>query len=400
MLSQRAARVELAAVVRACAGEYRDRHGLSGSEERVLRALAACRTAAMGGHVSACASCGAEHYAYHSCRNRHCPKCQTRAKEQWLDRQRAQLLPVPYFHVVFTLPHCLNALIRANPRLLYGVLFDTAAQTLQGFASNPRWLGGELGFTLVLHTWSQTLEHHPHVHGLVSGGALRTNGHWQPAKRGFLFPVQALARVFRGKYLDALHALRRDSALRLPENLASQAAWTTLLHTLRHTPWVVYLKPPLQGPQQVLEYLARYTHRVAISNERLLRLDAHTVSFRYRPPRSSQAHEKKIMRLTHEQFLRRFLCHVLPHGFKRIRHYGFTANRSKADKLARCRALLDAPVPTHAPSESPADFLARLTGRDPTRCRHCSQGYLLLIRVLPRSTRLPELHATGPPAIQ
>jgi hypothetical protein len=394
--SHRAPRAELAAVVRACAGDYRDRHGLSGSEDRVLRALVACRTEAMGGHVSACASCGAEHYAYHSCRNRHCPKCQTRAKERWLDRQRAQLLPVPYFHVVFTLPHALNALIRANARLLYGLLFDTAAQTLQVFANNRRWLGGELGFTLVLHTWSQTLTHHPHVHGLVTGGALATDGHWKPAKRGFLFPVQALSRVFRGKYLDALNTLRKDNALHWPEDLAEHAAWTTLIKTLRQQPWVVYLKPPLAGPEHVLEYLARYTHRVAISNERFISIDDRHVSFRYRPPHGT--HEKKIMRLTHEEFLHRFLWHVLPTGFKRIRHYGLTANRNKAAKLARCRMHLNASAPTLAPVESAAAFLLRVTGRDPTQCRHCHTGQLILIRHLPRPIRLPELRATGPPA--
>jgi len=395
---RRAPRAELAAVVRACAGEYRDRHGLSGSEDRVLRAIAACRTEAMGGHIAACNACGSEHYCYHSCRNRHCPKCQTRAKEQWLDRQRAQLLPVPYFHVVFTLPHSLNALIRMNARLLYSLLFETAAETLQAFAANPRWLGGELGFTLVLHTWSQTLTHHPHVHGLVSGGALATNGNWKPAKPGFLFPVQALSRVFMAKYLDALNALREDNALHWPEDLAEHPAWTTLIQRLRQQPWVVYLKPPLAGPEHVLEYLARYTHRVAISNERLLGIDDRHVSFRYRPPHGSATHEKKILRLIHEEFLRRFLFHVLPPGFKRIRHYGLTANRNKARKLAACRALFHAPTPAVRAIESAEAFFIRVTGHDPTRCRHCHTGQLILIRQLPRPTRLPELRATGPPA--
>ena len=397
MVSQRAARAELAAVIRACASQYRERHGLSVNEQRVLRCIAACRTEAMGGHVATCLACGTEHYAYHSCRNRHCPKCQTRATEQWLDRQCAQLLPVPYFHVVFTLPHELNALIRLNARSLYGALFAAAAQTLQAFARNPRWLNGELGFSLVLHTWSQTLSHHPHVHGLVSGGALRADGHWQAAKSGFLFPVQALARVFRGKYLDALNALRDQQALHLPPQLASPRAWHDLERTLRQTPWVVYLKAPLAGPAQVLQYLARYTHRVAISNERLVHLDADTVSFRYRAPHGSPAHEKKIMRLSHEEFLRRFLLHLLPPGFKRIRHYGLTANRGKTDKLTRCRTLLNAPAPTAARNESVAAFLTRVTGRDPTRCRHCQRGNLIFVRQLPAATGLPDLRATGPP---
>lgn len=391
-------RAELATVVRSSAGAYRDRYGLSGREDRVLRAIAACRTEAMGGHVAACNTCGREHYCYHSCRNRHCPKCQTHAKEQWLDRQRAQLLPVPYFHVVFTLPHGLNDLVRLNPQPLYALLFDTAARTLQEFAANPRWLGGELGFTLVLHTWSQTLVHHSHVHGLVSGGALQRTGQWRSAKSGFLFPVQALSRVFRGKYLDALAALRKRQRLCLPEQLNTPEAWRTLIGTLRQKAWVVYLKPPLSGPEKVLEYLARYTHRVAISNERLVRVDTDEVHFRYRPAHGGATQQKKVMHLTHEEFLRRFLIHVLPAGFKRIRHYGLTANRCKAQKLACCRALLQAPTPMVRTPEPASVFYGRVTGRDPSRCRHCPNGHLLIVRQLPRPIRLPDLRATGPPA--
>jgi hypothetical protein len=383
-------------VVRACASAYRERHGLSGREDRVLRAIAACRTEAMGGHVAACDSCGSEHYCYHSCRNRHCPKCQTHAKEQWLERQRAQLLPVPYFHVVFTLPHALNPIIRANPKLLYDLLFAAAAQTLQTFAEDPRWLGGETSFTLVLHTWSQTLTHHVHTHGLVSGGALRPDGAWVHAKAGFLFPVKALSRVFRGKYLDALSALRNDPSLILPEALALPTAWSAFIQTLRVHDWVVYLKPPLAGPEQVLEYLARYTHRVAISNERLICANATEVRFRYRPPRGSGTHEKKVLTLPAEEFLRRFLLHVLPPGFKRIRHFGLSANRNKARRLAAARAALKAPTPTVV-TESADAFLVRVSGIDPTQCRHCENGRLIIVRHLPRPVRLPPLGATGPP---
>lgn len=389
-------RAELAAVVRACAPAYRERHGLSQGEERVLRAIGACRTEAMGGHVCACDRCGARQYHYHSCRNRHCPKCQTRAKEQWLEQQRAQLLPVPYFHVVFTLPHALNALVKANARCLYGVLFEAAAQTLQGFARNPRWLGGELGFTLVLHTWSQTLAHHPHVHGLVSGGALCADGHRQAAKPGFLFPVQALSRVFRGKYLDALAGLREKRKLHLPQALIDTAAWTRLLTQLHQTPWVVYLKPPLSGPEQVLEYLGRYTHRVALSNERLVRVSAQEVCLRYRDRAHGNA--RRLLRLPSHEFLRRFLLHVLPARFKRIRHYGLTANRSKATQLAACRAALHAPPPAPPRVEAAGAFLLRLTGRDVRHCPHCPHGHLVIVHHLPRPLRLPDLHATGPPA--
>jgi len=396
--TQELRRAELASVVRACAVKYRDQYGLKGREDRVLRAIGACRTEAMGGHVSACNACGAQYYAYHSCRNRHCPKCQTRAKEQWLDRQRVQLLPVPYFHVVFTLPHALNGLIRANAKLLYGQLFESAAQTLQTFASDPRWLGGELGLTLVLHTWSQTLTHHPHVHGLVTGGALRAGTEWIAAKPSFLFPVQALSLVFKAKYLDALAALRKAKTLQLPNELMNDQAWHAFVTPLRQQAWVVYLKPPLNGPGHVLEYLARYTHRIAISNERLLRVDDDIVTFRYRPPRGSVTHDSKTMRLTHIEFLRRFLLHVLPSGFKRIRHYGLNANRNKAAKLKTARAILNAPTPKPPTIESADAFCLRVTGIDPHRCRHCKQGTLTIIRHLPRPTRLPEVRATGPPA--
>jgi hypothetical protein len=389
-------RAELAAVVRACAADYRDQHGLTLREERVLRAIAACRTEAMGGHVAVCEGCRREHYHYHSCRNRHCPKCQSHAKEQWLLRQRAQLLPVPYFHVVFTLPHALNGLVRTNARLLYALLFEAAAQTLQTFANSPRWLGGELGFTLVLHTWSQTLTHHPHVHGLIAGGALSPEGQWRAAKPGFLFPVQALSRVFRGKYLDALATLHRDHRLHVPNTLATQPEWSAWIDALRQQSWVVYLKAPLGGPEHVLQYLARYTHRVAISNERFVHIDAETVSFRYRAPHGSATHEKKIMRLSHQEFLARFLLHVLPGGFKRIRHYGLTANRSKAAKLAQSRLQLNAPAPSSPCIESAAAFLTRTTAQDPTRCPHC-QAPLRILHHLPRPARMPELHATGPP---
>lgn len=363
----------------------------------MLRAIASCRTEAMGGHVAACEQCGVVHYCYHSCRNRHCPKCQTRAKEQWLERQRLQLLPVRYFHVVFTVPHELNALTQLNARSMYRLLFNVAAATLQSFADNPKWLGGELGFTLVLHTWSQTLTQHPHVHGLVTGGALTPVGEWRSAKPGFLFPVQALSRVFRAKYLDALNALRTKRQLKLTDLLQTDAQWKTALDALCKQAWVVYLKPPLAGPEQVLEYLARYTHRIAISNERLVSVTDQEVRFRYRPPRGSATHEKKTMRLSHDEFLRRFLLHVLPARFKRIRHYGLIANRNKEKNLAAARAVLHASAPMPNSAESAEAFLKRVSGRDPTRCRRCHHGTLIVILHLPPPTRLPDLRATGPP---
>lgn len=293
-------------------------------------------------------------------------------------------------------PAARNADRRLNARALYGLLFDAAAHTLQEFAANPRWLGGTLGATLVLHTWLQTLLHHPHVHGLVSGGALRANGQWQPAKPGFLFPVQALSRVFRAKYLDALNVLRKDNVLRLPEQLTELASWTALISALRQQPWVVYLKPPLAGPEQVLEYLARYTHRVALSNDRLVSVSAEEVCLHYRDRAHGNA--SKLLRLQAQEFLRRFLLHMLPARFKRIRHYGLTANRSKATQLAACRTALNTPLPASSEVESAEAFLIRLTGHDARRCTRCPQGRLIIVHQLQRPTRLPDLRATGPPA--
>jgi hypothetical protein len=333
---------EVADIVREDGEAFRATHYVSPEQGRVLRATAQCRTAARGGHVEACESCGTERICYNSCRNRHCPKCQGSARAKWLKAEQALLLPVPYFHLVFTLPHRLNPLIRVHQRVLYNLLFQAAAQTLQEFAHAPQHLGAERGITAVLHTWGQTLTEHIHVHCIVTGGGLTADGtQWRPSHPRFLFAVQALSQVFRGKYLAGLNRLRAQHRLHFAGESAALAvdeAWLTFCRQLQARAWVVYAKPPWGGPEQVLKYLSRYTHRVAISNQRLVFVGKGVVRFRYQDYAAGGT--TKILELRAEEFLRRFLLHVVPPYFVRIRHSGLLANRTRQDKLTRCRQLL------------------------------------------------------------
>jgi hypothetical protein len=386
--------VELASIVRAVATPYLREHGLCGQQQRALAAIAQCRTPAMGATVSRCDRCGEVEVRYHSCRNRHCPKCQTLAKERWLAARTAELLPVPYFHVVFTLPHALNLFAQGQPRLLYTLLFNSAAATLQRFAEDPKWLGAQLGVTMILHTWSQTLERHLHVHCLISAGGLSTTGQWRASKPHFLFPVRALSRVFRGKLLSGLGEAQTSGALHLGQVGLHPEAFTALLRALRSQEWVVYAKQPFAGPQQVLAYLARYTHRIALSNDRLLSDENGNVRFRYRDRR--RGNRPRTMTLPREEFLRRFLLHVLPAGFMRIRHFGLFANRTRADKLAAARAALQQPAPQPLVPETPVDFIHRVRGIDITRCAHCREGHLHVVARTGPAWRMPRL-TTGPP---
>ena len=383
---------QLADIVRAHGAAFRAAHALCSVQHRALSAIERCRTAALGGELRACDACGDRRYVYHSCRNRHCPKCQTRAKEAWLAARRAELLPVPYFHLVFTLPHELNALAQGNPSALYTMLFAAASETLVEFGANPRWLGGSIAATLVLHTWRQTLSQHLHVHALVAAGALGDDGRWIRSRRGCLFPVKPLSMVFRGKFLAALKlALCRDR-LRLSgatSILAAPSAQRALLAALRAKPWVVYAKRPFTGPAQVLEYLGRYTHRTAISNERLVAMDSAGVHFRFKD--YAQNARRSVMALDPLEFLRRFALHVLPRGFMRIRHYGLLANRNKRVMLADARAALEvpAPLPASASPESIADFWQRVAGIDISRCAQCGLGTLHLVATIAPQPRPP-----------
>src|SRR5437870_4844755 len=362
---------EVADIFRAHGAAYRHAHALARAPRRAMQAIETCRTAALGGHRETCDTRGADRIAYNSCRNRHCPKCQTLAKERWLAARRADLLPVEYFHVVFTLPHALNALAQGNPRVVYTLLFRAVAATLTTFGRDPRHLGGDVGGTAILHTWGQNLSQHLHLHCVVPGGALAQDGaRWIAAPPGFLFPVRALARVFRGKYLQALHRAFTAGQLRFAGSraaLADPEAFATWLRDLRQQDWVVYAKRPLAGPTQVLEYLGRYTHRVAISNERLVSHTDGVVRFRWRD--YADGDRVKIMTLAAEEFIRRFLLHVVPGGFVRIRHFGFLANRTRRAKLARGQALLAQPsAPAASVIESVAALMRRLTGIDIDRC--------------------------------
>jgi Putative transposase/Transposase zinc-binding domain len=360
--------VGLAEVLRRHGPAYLQTHPLSGTKAKAWRAILACRTATLGGQVETCTSCGTIRHVYHSCRNRHCPLCQTRAKESWLARRRAELLPVPYFHLVFTVPHDLNALTGSCPRLIYETLFAAVSATLSEFAANARWLGGVAAFSLVLHTWKQDLGRHVHIHALMAGGALSPTGDWIRAKRGFLFPVKALSKVFRGKFVAALKLARHNRKL---PGLAEEA-WHALLARLHAHDWVVYAKQPLGGPEQVLDYLGRYTHRVAISNERIVGMDEDSVSLRIRD--SAHGNRRRTLRLPAHGFIDRFLLHVLPTGFKRIRHYGLLGPAGKALKLAQARAALSVPPPDPVVVESVAAFMCRIQRHAWARCGHCGEG--------------------------
>lgn len=361
---------------------------LSRVQRRALRAIEICRTAALGGHRDQCDRCGHQAISYNSCRNRHCPKCQSLAKAQWLAARQAELLPVPHFHVVFTVPERLAPLVLQNPRRLYNLLFRAASETLLRIAADPKHLGARIGFLAILHTWGQNLRHHPHLHCVVPGGGLSADSkHWIACRPGFFLPVRVLSRLFRGLFLEGLKQLVDQGQLEFHgqlQPLASTAAFAQLLRDCRQTDWVVYAKRPFGGPAQVLDYLGRYTHKVAISNHRLLRLENGQVSFHWKDYR--HGHRKKVMTLAATEFLRRFLLHILPEGFVRIRHFGLLANRHRAENLALCRQRLAVAEPATQLDPEPQDWTQRyqqLTGLDLSLCPQCGLGRLLRIQILP-----------------
>ena len=370
------ARLELADIVRARGPAYRRAHALSRTQGRALRAIALCRTAALGGRADTCDRCGTVRITYNSCRNRHCPKCQTTDTQRWLAARRAETLPVPYFHVVFTLPHDLNPIALHHRRLTYNLLFEAAASTLRTFAADPRHLGGAAGVVSVLHTWGRNLSLHVHLHCIVTGGALAPDhSRWIPARHGFLFPVRALSRVFRARLLDAL-----NRAAPLHSGLA--AALAAVDRPLRRRPWVVFCQPPQAGPDPLLDYLARYTHRIALSNDRLAGFANDIVRLRVKD--YADRGRLKTIALPVDEFLRRFLLHVLPSGFVRVRHYGLLANRGRHQRLQRCRELLGLPIPAVTPTtaESVVDLLLRVAALDLTRCPVCHHGRMRLTGLL------------------
>ena len=356
--------LEVADIVRRTGNSFweKQQSHLAWPHRKVLDAIVRCRTAALGGHRDKCVRCGHQAISFNSCRNRHCPKCQGNARAKWLAARSAELLPVPYFHVVFTLPHELSALVLQNKRLLYDLLFRTSAATMLELARDPKHLGADIGFLGVLHTWGQNLEHHPHVHYIVPAGGLALDGsRWIDSSRRFFLPVQALSRVFRGKFCEGLRELFKQDRLQFhgsQQQLASPGAFNYFLWQLGQKDWVVYAKPPFGGAEHVLNYLARYTHRVAISNHRLVAFENDRVSFRWR----DYAHggKKKVMTVSADEFLRRFLLHVLPSGLVRIRHFGLFANRRRDTALARCRELLGATTHPRSARNHQSAALSRL----------------------------------------
>jgi len=372
--------VEVADVIRSHGEAFLQKYGsqVTPTQKKALRELALCRTAALGGHVERCLDCGGERIAYNSCRNRHCPKCQALSRARWLERESAYLLPVEYHHVVFTLPAELSELATTYPASLYNLLMQSAAETLREVSANPKRLGAQVGVLMVLHTWGQSLHHHPHVHCVVTGGGLSCNAkgdvdatpRWVSCRPGFFLPVRVLSRVVRGKFLAGLRALAAQGKVALPD-----------LGPLYAKDWVVYAKPPFGGPEQVLKYLARYTHRVAISNHRLAKLDGGRVTFRHRD--YADARKEKLLTLSAEEFLRRFVQHVLPKGFMKIRHYGLLASRQREARLRQSRRLLLPKLGLQASTSN------GIEPAEPVRCPACGSVRLARGEMLPRTGASP-----------
>lgn len=353
-----------------------------------MRAVEQCRTSALGGHVDQCDACGFRRVSYNSCRNRHCPKCQSLARARWLDARLADLLPVQYFHVVFTLPEQLASLALQNKRVVYNILFSAAAQTLRTIAADPKHLGAEIGFLAVLHTWGQTLRHHPHLHCVVPGGGLSLDGsRWLACRKGFFLSVNVLARLFRRLFLEALARAYEQDKLTFHGTiayLAAPLAFKRLLAGLRAREWWVYAKRPFGGPEQVLAYLGRYTHRVAISNHRLLALQDGNVTFSWKD--YARSNQQRSMTLKADEFIRRFLLHVLPRGFQRLRQFGLLANRHRRDKLVLCRKLLGCEeahtVSNHPLPRDYKSLYQTITGESLVQCSACHAGEMRLTEYL------------------
>jgi len=381
---------EVADIFRRYGPEYRATHRLSREQHKAMIAIERCRTSALGGHIDECDQCGHVEISYNSCRNRNCPKCRGSQRSAWVDARELELLPIQYFHIVFTLPDCLLGLARYNPALIYGLLFRVAAETLQAFAER-RWQA-KLGIIMVLHTWGQTLNAHPHVHCIVTGGALkRDRSAFVRAPKNFLFPVRALSPVFRAKFIDALEHAAANGMLELSGQpaLATPDGWQRLREALHRHAWVVYAKQPFAEPQHLIRYLGRYVNRIAIANHRIQDIDAGTIAFSYKDNRIKDREVEKTMRLSAEEFIRRFLSHVPPRQFRRVRYYGLLANGQRKDNLTRCRALLGLPDPS-TPYIADIDAFLAKQGVDPSLCPRCGKGHLHPVHIL------PPFH--GPPA--
>ena len=354
---------------------YQLNHRLLPNQLKVMRAIENCRTSALGGHIDECDECGFIRISYNSCRNRHCPKCQTLNKERWIDARKDDLLNVGYFHVVFTIPDTLNPVAYQNQKVVYNILFKAAAETLSELAADKKYLGAQIGFTEILHSWGQNLMHHPHAHCIVPGGGLNSCGQWVNSRKTFFIPVKVLSRKFRGKFLYYLKQAKLEFYNSI-SYLQDNGMFNDFMSSLYQKEWIVYCKPPFKNAGCVVEYLGRYTHRVAISNNRILKLEDGLVTFKWRDYKDKNSKQKN-MDLTADEFIRRFLIHVLPNRFTKIRHYGLLSPRNKATKLKLCKKLTNTLI-NDAPKEklSPLDFLKKLTGIDFTICPCCGVGHL------------------------
>jgi hypothetical protein len=351
--------------------DYRTNHKLTLVQHKAMSSIQKCRTSQLGGHKEVCDDCGHTRISYNSCRNRHCPKCQTLAKERWIENQKSNLLDVGYFHVVFTIPDTLNLMAYQNQKAIYTLLFKAVSETLAELASDKKYLGAKIGFTSVLHTWGQNLSHHPHIHCIVPGGGLSSIGKWVNSRKKFFIPVKVLSRKFRGKFLYYLKQLYYQNRLEFHGSqtyLCNNKDFEKLLSSLYDKEWVVYCKPPFKNAACVVEYLARYTHRVAISNKRILRIEKDTVTFKWRDYKDGSKH--KVMTLSADEFIRRFLIHILPNGFMKIRHYGLLGNRNKTTKLKVCKQLTHTPLISKEKA-STLELIQRITGIDVCKCPNC-----------------------------
>ena len=354
--------------------DYRARHKLTLVQHKAMSAIQKCRTSQLGGHKEVCDRCGHTRISYNSCRNRHCPKCQALAKERWIENQKSNLLDVGYFHVVFTIPDTLNSMVFQNQKAVYTILFKTVAETLDELASDKKYLGAKIGFSSILHTWGQNLMHHPHIHCIVPGGGLSSIGKWVNIRKKFFIPVKVLSRKFRGKFLYHLKQLYYQNKLEFHGSqtyLSDNKDFEKLLSSLYNKEWVVYCKPPFKNAACVVEYLGRYTHRVAISNKRIVSIEKDTVTFKWRDYRDNS--KQKFMTLSADEFIRRFLIHILPSGFMKIRHYGLLGNRNKTSKLKLCKQLTHTPLFTQEKA-STLQLIQRITGIDVSKCPICGSG--------------------------
>ena len=397
MCAREAGQLEVADIFRRYGPDYRNAHPMPANRLRAMSAIETCRTADLGGHVDECSHCGTKVISYNSCRNRHCPKCQFLKKEQWIEARAKDLLPITYFHVVFTIPDILNPLVLRNQEVFYNLLFTAVSETLRELSEDPKRLGAEIGFISILHTWGQNLMDHPHIHNIVTGGGLSRDGRkWKSSKKDFFLPVKVMSKLFRGKVIAYLKKLRLENKLVYPggvSHLASPGAFNALISDLYKKKWVVYCKPPFDGTKGVLEYLGRYTHRIAISNHRIVKMEDDKVSFRWRD--YADNNKTKVMTVDADEFIRRFLLHVLPDRFVKIRHYGLLGNRCRGKKLGRCRELLAAAAPDamEQKAETWQEVLLRLTGIDVGKCPACGERTMHTIETIQPA------RCKGPPRI-